>query len=109
MIDHILSYDDFSAGVSKELADLLASAKAEYQPRLIELSGLFSEQVYKLLNATTDADRKRAESNICHIQSGLTHISAQLGLDVTERLIAICSAVLTIAAAAAIRAVIPIP
>ncbi len=106
MLDNIISRDDFAAQVQTELADLLKSTKAEYADDLKTLSGQFAEQYYKFLNATTAADCRRAEANIAHIKASLTHISARMGLDLTERLIKICMTVLTIAATAAIRAII---
>ena len=51
-------------------------------------------------------DKERAELNIRHIKASLTHISAAVNLDVTDRVIAVCEAILTIAISAAIRAII---
>ncbi len=106
MLDTIISKDEFAAQVQTELADLLASAKAEYAAELQDLASQFSSQYYKYLNAVTESDRKRAQANISHIKASLTHISARMGLDIADRLITICTTILTIAATAAIRAII---
>lgn len=106
MIDNVITREDFTVQVQSELADLLKSANAEYAEELQSLSIQFAGQYYQYLNGTAEADRKRAEDNIRHIRATLTHISARMGLDVTDRLIKICTTVLSIAAAAAIRAII---
>lgn len=106
MIENVITREDFIAMVQAELGELLKSADAEYAEKLQSLSIQFAEQYYKVLNGTTESDRKRAEDNIRHIRATLAHISARMGLDVTDRLIKICSTVLTIAATAAVRAII---
>ncbi len=106
MIDNMITREDFISQVQAELADLLKSAKAEYAGDLQNLSVQFAGEYYKLLNATTESDRQRVEANIRHIKATLAHISARMGLDLTDRLIKICTTILTIAATAAIRAII---
>lgn len=106
MIEQVITRDEFIESIRDELAALVAGAKAEYSAELSNLSALFADQYYKYLNATTEGDRKRAECNIRHVKAALAHISARMGLDLTERLIAICTTALTIAATAAIRAII---
>lgn len=106
MIEQVISREDYIESIRSELVKLTAEAKAEYSAELSNLSALFADQYYKYLNATTESDRKRAETNIRHIKASLIHISARMGLNVTERLITICSTAFTIAAAAAIRAII---
>lgn len=106
MIEQVISKEDFTAQIQAELSDLLKSAKKEYAADLQSLSLQFAEQYYRYLNATTEADRKRAEGNIRHIRATLAHISARMGLDVADRLIKICTTVLAIAATAAVRATI---
>lgn len=106
MIEQLISKDEFIASVNRELTELISSAKEEYAGDLQKLSEEFAGQCFKLFNATTESDRKRAETNIRHIKASLTHISARMGLDVTDRLIKICTTILSIAAAAAIKAII---
>ena len=106
MIEQVITKDNYVESIRAELAALVAEAGAEYSAELSNLSTLFADQYYKYLNATTDSDRKRAEANIRHVKASLSHISARMGLDVTDRLIAICTTALTIAATAAIRAII---
>ncbi len=106
MIDTIISKSEFTTQVQIELAGLLASAKAEYVPLLEDLSARFTEQYYNYWNAATESDRVSAENNIRHIKAAMAHISARMGLNLMERLLAICTTVLNIAATAAIRAII---
>ncbi len=106
MIDQVISKEEFSGLVKEELTGLLESASAEYAEPLQKLSLQFAEQYYRYLNGTTEADRKRSEANIRHIKATMAHISAGMGLDVTDRIIKICTTVLSIAAAAAVKAII---
>ena len=106
MIEQIITQDAFAEQVQAELTDLLKSAGDEYAPELQALSLQFAEQYYRYLNGTTDADRRSAEANIRHIKAALTHISARMGLDLADRMIKICTTILTIAATAAVKAII---
>ncbi len=106
MLDQVITQEQFAEQVQAGLADMIKGAKAEYQPKLTELSKTFADQYFKYANATTEGDRKRAETNISHIKASLTHISAQMGLDVTDRLITICGWVLQAAVKAAIIAIL---
>lgn len=106
MIEQIITQDAFAEQVQTELAALLESTGDEYAPELQTLSLQFAEQYYRYLNGATDADRKSAEANIRHIKAALVHISARMGLDLADRIIKICTTVLTIAATAAVKAII---
>jgi|GEM_PF-6267558 predicted chitinase len=106
MMEQVISKEHFIAQVKTELSGLLSSAKEEYTADLQALSLQFAEQYYQFLNGATETDRKRAEDNIRHIRAVMVHISARMGLDVAGRLISICTTVLTIAASAAVRAII---
>ncbi len=106
MLDTIISKDDFVEHVQIELCGLLESAPGEYGEDLQDLAVQFTGQYYKYLNATDESEQKRAQANISHIKAALAHISARIGLDIMERIIKICSTVLSIAVAAAIKAII---
>ena len=106
MLQDTITQQDFVAAVETEVRKLADSVKEEYAGTIQLLSAQFAEQYYKYLNGTTQSDKERAELNIRHIKASLTHISAAVNLDVTDRIISVCEAILTIAISAAIRAII---
>lgn len=106
MIEQIISKKDFIIEVEKELDDLLKSAKNEYAENLKLIGLQLAEQHYKFMNATTEGDKERAIANIAHLKATLSHIAAAVNLDFTDRLIKISAAVITIAAVAALKAII---
>ena len=106
MIQDAITRQDFVAAVEHEVKALADSVKEEYAGTIQLLSAQFAEQYFKYLSGTTQSDKERAELNIRHIKASLTHISAAVNLDVTDRIISVCEAILTIAISAAIRAII---
>lgn len=106
MLQDAIDKQDFVDAVENEMKKLADSVKEEYAGTIQLLSAQFAEQYFKYLNSVTTSDKERAELNIRHIKASLTHISAAVNLDVTDRVIAVCDAILTIAISAAIRAII---
>ena len=106
MLQDAITRQDFVAAVEVEVKKLADSVSEEYAGTIQLLSAQFAEQYFKYLNGTTQSDKERAELNIRHIKASLTHISAAVNLDVTDRIISVCEAILTIAISAAIRAII---
>ena len=106
MIQQVITKKDFMAEVESELNKLLKSAKEEYAEGLKLISLQLAEQHYKFMNATTEMDKSRAEANIAHLRATLSHISAAVNLDLVDRLITISATVITIAATAALKAII---
>lgn len=106
MLQDAIDKQDFVAAVEVEVKKLADSVKEEYAGTIQLLSAQFAEQYYKYLNSVTTSDKERAELNIRHIKASLTHISAAVNLDITDRIISVCEAILTIAISAAIRTII---
>lgn len=106
MIQDTITRQDFVAAVETEVRKLADSVREEYAGTIQLLSAQFAEQYYKYMNSVTQSDKERAEQNIRHIKASLAHISAAVNLDVTDRVISVCEAILTIAISAAIRAII---
>lgn len=106
MINQITSYDEYVSAMSAEVEELLKQVNDGYRQDAELLAKRFTMESYKLLNATTEMDVARAKANLRHIKASLTHIGAMIGLDLTDRLIAITGVVLSIAIRAAIKAII---
>lgn len=106
MINQITSYDEYVSAMSTEVETLLKQVDNDYRQDAELLAKRFTMESYKLLNATTTMDVERASDNLRHIKASLTHIGAMIGLDLTDRLIAITGVVLSIAISAAIKAII---